>query len=97
MVEVQCDRCKRVEYVDEDEAQAVRFVASMGASTSSGEVRVDYPNLVEARFDDLCKPCQQTIQKHLLQISKDFKGKSPDRTKPVAKKKVSAKADPSIG
>jgi hypothetical protein len=70
VIEVQCDRCKRVEYLDlegppleEDEATTLTVVF--------GTTRVS--------FDDLCKPCRKTVKGYIEKIAKEIEQKSPER------------------
>jgi hypothetical protein len=94
MTEVECDRCQRVEYVDEKEVKPVRFVATMGYEPKAPKEVVE--PIFHVMYEDLCGPCQKTVGKHLEAIKRDFKGKSPDRTK-EPKKKAKKKAGDSAG
>ena len=71
VVEIKCDRCKRVAYVSEGNINENKLEILL---TSSKEQEL----LVQ--FEDLCDPCLSTVRNHIDQISKEFKGKSPNRT-----------------
>lgn len=89
VVEVQCDRCVRVEHrtVEGNDIHVTAFRGQLGH---------DAP----AIFEDLCTPCLNTVRAHMEQACKKLTGLSPDRAvkppaeeKPEAKKPHTPKAD----
>lgn len=78
-VEVQCDRCERVEYVDESQADNKKLHVTLSSELMGKPIR-------EICYEDLCKVCMRTVLNHLDAISKEIKGKSPDRAKSEGKK-----------
>jgi hypothetical protein len=70
MVEVQCERCRRVEYRDQDKDIPSTFIARLADGDTT---------LFEIEMGDLCAPCLRTVAGHLEAITKSFKGKSPSR------------------
>lgn len=86
MVQVRCDRCKRVEYVPVDSNKDVeaKFVLAFQPSGGGKQVNLE--------FKDLCSPCEKTVSKLIEGIARDIKGKSPKRS---AAKKTEGE-DPSV-
>ena len=91
VVEVQCDRCSRIEEVDGD---------SKAVPTSFEGRMFD----LSIRFEDLCTPCTRTVKNHLEAIGKKLDGVSPDRVAkyaeeeaPISEKKLGAKKVASPG
>lgn len=89
VVEVRCDRCKRVEHIpsndapsSDGEAKPSVFVAQLGTAAA-------------VRFEDLCGPCTSTIDGYLALIAKKPEKFSPNRKKGEAKKKGEPVAPPS--
>ncbi len=73
VVEVQCDRCARVEHrVDQGTKHETTLYVSF--------VKTDSSHL-EAAFEDLCGPCRETVEGHLMAATKKIDGQSPDRKK----------------
>lgn len=74
VVEVQCERCARVEHREADPktANLTKFQGSF-YTTAEGDQSVD--------FDDLCEPCAATVKQHFDAIRKPIKGLSPKREK----------------
>lgn len=68
VVEIRCDRCKRVEYRDIQEVAAGPLLVL----TWSG---------VTLTFKDLCEPCIKTIKNYVNKVATALEGKSPDRAK----------------
>ena len=68
VVEIQCDRCVRVEHrtVADDDIHTTSFKGQMGPE-------------VPTTFEDLCTPCLNTVRSHMEQITKKLTGLSPDR------------------
>ena len=84
VTEPRCDRCKRVEYLSEEEVDAkndhevvLKIVNAMAHSLAQ-------PVVLE--YQDLCKPCRKTVGRLLEAIAKPINGMSPDRVKTRAKK-----------
>ena len=94
VVEVSCSRCERTETRAFDTEAPPAAPAPPPVFTGH---MVGVPLVV---FEDLCAPCQRTVQTLLEQIGKKVKGVSPDRavkteeTKPVAKKEAQAPGAP---
>lgn len=66
VVEVQCDRCPRKEYVEATgERVAPVLVVKFGAQ--------------EVKYDDLCSSCMKAVAGHLAEVTKQLGGKSPGR------------------
>lgn len=87
VVEVQCDRCERVEYQEMKGKKSVEASLEIVMIESRGETGYNF------KFSDLCSPCESTVWKLVEQIAKKVTGKSPSRTE--AKKKASPETDPS--
>ena len=85
VVEVQCDRCERVEYQEPKGKQSVEATLEILLMNSNGESGYNF------KFNDLCSPCESTVLKLVEQIAKKVTGKSPSRTE--AKKKASPETD----
>jgi len=74
VVEIQCDRCPRREYIDGDAA------SQLGTTTVTFEGK----SIV---FADLCSACRKAVAAHVEGIARKLEGKSPER---VAKTKKPA-------
>jgi hypothetical protein len=67
VVEIQCDRCPRREYIDPETTKSVGPVTIqfMGETTT---------------FTDLCSACFKAVAAHIEGITKKLDGRSPERT-----------------
>lgn len=79
VVEIQCERCPRKEYVDAD------------AQVPGPALKLSFAGK-EVAYDDLCSSCRKAIEGHVSEISKKLGGRSPERQ---AKKKAQPAAAPS--
>lgn len=68
VVEISCDRCKRVEYRDAH------------ADTNPPGLTLNWRDRSIA-FTDLCVPCMKTISNYVEKIVTALESKSPDRAK----------------
>ena len=82
VVEINCDRCSRVEYLEEEPNKSGNI---LHLRFHNGE------SVIELSYEDLCGPCVRTVQRKLEEIAKDIKGRSPNRDE--AKKESSSVAD----
>lgn len=74
MIEVQCERCKRVEYVRADAVKSNSVQLNLQFKPAKG-------GIVKVSFEDLCDPCARTVSNLIQSIARDIKGKSPKRSK----------------
>ena len=87
VVEVQCDRCTRIEHRTEDVRELPGEGSNPPRKTFQADLVVPHPEkastnlLKRVEFEDLCGPCRSTVQQHLEQIGKKIDGMSPDRKK----------------
>jgi len=85
VVEIQCSRCERQEFVEESAASHDRsFKAVFGGAV--------------VEYEDLCTPCLNTVKNSLELIAKKIEGVSPARKagkKNSTKKKETAQPSPS--
>lgn len=65
VVEVQCERCPRKEYVDPTAKAAPPIVISVGT--------------VVYKFEDLCTSCRSSVEASIAGIVKKLDGRSPER------------------
>lgn len=65
VVEVQCERCPRKEYIDPTVPAAPPIVISIGATTH--------------KFEDLCSSCRKSVEASIAGIVKKLDGRSPVR------------------
>ena len=91
MIEVKCDRCKRVEYVPIKKEKKEEASLDLEFKPSAGGTH----GRIKLKFNDLCSPCEKTIKNLIESIAREIKGKSPDR-KSDAKKEGDDDAAPSI-
>jgi hypothetical protein len=70
VVEVQCDRCPRVEYRED-----------AGAEERDPEISIEARGRSIAHFQDLCGPCAKAVAVHVDAIAKKLDQISPDRQK----------------
>lgn len=78
VMELECDRCKRVEVIDKDTATNLSTsdpVLSLKLNDALGGTHK------EVMFIDLCSPCRHAVTQLVEQIGKKIDGKSPDRKK----------------
>jgi len=66
VVEIQCDRCPRREYLDGDAAKA------------HGPTVVTFAGNT-IKYDDLCEACRVAEASHVEAIGKKLEGRSPER------------------
>lgn len=92
MIEVKCDRCKRIEYVPASSKETDKAKLELRFRPSGKKPRVKEVDL-ELEFDDLCSPCENTVKNLIESIAREIKGKSPDRSEA---KGEGAEDDPSI-
>jgi hypothetical protein len=74
VVEVECSRCHRKEYLP----------ASEKTEDATPAVVITVRGVEVAKFDDLCGPCTEAVIGHVNQVIKPMEKKSPDRKKKVA-------------
>jgi len=72
VVEIQCDRCPRREYIDGDAA------AQQGPTTVTFQGKT-------ITFSDLCSACHAAVASHVEAIGKKLEGRSPERTAKTSK------------
>ena len=72
-IEVKCDRCKRIEYVNAKSGKSVEADLDIKFRESGTGKKT------AVKFDDLCSPCEKTVKNLIDSIVKEIKGKSPDR------------------
>jgi hypothetical protein len=82
VVEIQCDRCPRREYVEADSKDA----AAPCSITFAGKT---------VTYQDLCSSCRKTIAAHIDGIVKKLDGKSPQR-KTKKQSTATASKDPPV-
>ena len=75
MIEVKCDRCKRVHYIEEKLDKTIKASLNLEFKPSTGGTH----DHIKLEFEDLCEPCERTIKNLVENIAKEIKGKSPDR------------------
>jgi len=76
VVEIQCERCPRKEYVASATPALPPIVITIGETTH--------------KFEDLCGSCRKAVEGHIAEITKKLDGRSPERkakTEPKAKEK----------
>lgn len=83
VVEVQCDRCKRIEYQDGKNPTKNETHAQDFEGTFMGQ---------QVKFTDLCNPCKKTVGGYWDKITTELEGKSPERG---AKGKGQSETNPS--
>jgi hypothetical protein len=79
VVEIECSRCHRREYLSAEEAAAPSAEAAAGVILPALIIRLD--GIEVAKFDDLCAPCKKAVQGYIENLSKPMEKKSPDRKK----------------
>lgn len=81
VVEVQCDRCPRKEYIDPEttKTQGPTTIVFAGRTIT---------------FTDLCSSCFKAVSAHVDGIAKHLEGKSPDRKVTDKKQKATAPSVP---
>lgn len=81
VVEVQCDRCTRVEHrgVDTD---------NVGHHVKDAVFSAYMAGAAPVTFQDLCAPCFRAVANHLEAIGKKIDGLSPDRQEKPAKPEI---------
>jgi hypothetical protein len=65
VVEVQCERCPRKEYVDPTTKAAPPIVITVGTTVH--------------KFEDLCASCRSSVEASIAGIVKKLDGRSPER------------------
>jgi len=65
VVEVQCDRCSRIEHAPENQL--------------ARKITIEVTGQGPVVFEDLCTPCWKTVNNHLEQACKKIEGVSPER------------------
>jgi hypothetical protein len=75
VVEIQCERCPRKEYVASATPALPHIVITIGETTH--------------KFEDLCTSCRKAVEGHIAEIVKKLDGRSPERKakEPKAKEK----------
>jgi hypothetical protein len=87
VVELECSRCHRKEYVPASEA----------TQETSPALVILLDGKEVAKFEDLCAPCKEALGGYLEQICKPMEKKSPNRKKKDATELLEAIADAKRG
>lgn len=77
VVEIQCDRCQRVETVPL--VVGVDLAAGPDSTALVVALMVDGKSEIQFTMEALCTPCTKTVRNHLQAIRKPIKGASPNR------------------
>ena len=89
VVEIRCDRCKRVEYREVKGAQPDEGVTM--------PILALHFKGMDVTFTDLCTPCDSTVTSLVESIKKELKGKSPKRNKDSGASEVTKQGSPPKG
>lgn len=81
VVEIQCERCPRKEYVDPTTTKVLPVI-----SIKVGDV--------EQKFEDLCGSCRKAVEGHINEIVKKLDGRSPERKAKEIKAKKEPPVEP---
>lgn len=86
VVEVVCERCERVEYVDPNGYSSLPDLTLQFGSKPSQNQIADAPTTFETdvtvKFEDLCSSCQNTVRNLVAQIGKKINWKRKEKGEP---------------
>ena len=81
VIEVECSRCHRKEYVPQVFQSIPEGVTTVIQSPPPPAVEIKMNGKTIAKFDDLCEPCLKAVTGYSEQMTKPMEKKSPNRKK----------------